>query len=199
MALRDYMNSHIVDIHTHKVAHGALSLTSYGVHPCYIEQASFPLTDSLFEEYDSVGEIGLDHRSVSSAERQRELFEEQLAIAERLSKIVVVHCVRAYQEVLNILVGYSLRCVIFHGFVGSVQLMRQITARGYYVSYGHRALSSPKTIEALRHTPLDRLFVESDESDESIEEIYSHIASLLGMAQGELIPIIYNNYTNILK
>ena len=69
--------------------------------------------------------------------------------------------------------------------------------KGYYLSFGERCNKSPKTIEALKVTPLDRIFVESDESTTPIEQIYSLIANLRGVKSEELIEAIENNYNRI--
>ena len=76
-------------------------------------------------------------------------------------------------------------------------LPKRALAKGYYLSFGERCNKSPKTIEALKVTPLDRIFVESDESTTPIEQIYSLIANIRGVKSEELIDAIENNYNRI--
>ncbi|MFR9602939.1 MAG: TatD family hydrolase [Rikenellaceae bacterium] len=193
------MKPQIVDIHTHNTINSHATITSHGTHPWCADEATLPLDLSEFEGVDAVGEIGLDYCCSTPPHTQQRLFEAQMEVAQRLNKIAVIHCVRAYNETLSTLSKYRLRCVIFHGFIGSAQLLREITRRGYYVSYGERTFSSPKTIEALRQTPLDRLFLETDQSSVDIETIYNKTASTLGVSIEALKDIIYNNYKQIIR
>ncbi|MFI3301657.1 MAG: TatD family hydrolase [Rikenellaceae bacterium] len=192
------MATKLVDIHTHNPSDDTITVSSYGVHPWYADEGLLPLDCALFEGVDGVGEIGLDYACGADKQTQQRLFEAQLQIAEQLDKIVVIHCVRAYNEVLATLSMYTLQRVIFHGFVGSEQLASQILGRGYYLSFGERTFSSPKTIEALRKTPLSKLFVESDQSEVGIQYIYAKVAEILEISEGELAKKIYENYKEII-
>ena len=58
---------------------------------------------------------------------------------------------------------------------------------------------SPKTIKALQVTPLDRIFVETDESTVSIGQIYYLMASLRGISIEELTDAIEQNYNRIFR
>ena len=110
---------------------------------------------------------------------------------------MVLHCVKAFEQIMKILDSFTLRAVIFHGFIGSAQQAQRALAKGYYLSFGERCNKSPKTIEALKVTPLDRIFLESDESTTPIEQIYSLIANLRGVKSEELIEAIEDNYNRI--
>ncbi len=188
----------IVDIHTHNPSNNALTISSCGVHPWSTDEVSLPLAVDIFDGCDAIGEIGLDFCCSVSKAKQQELFESQLKIAESSDKIVVIHCVKGYNEVLSTLNRYALRCVIFHGFIGSRQLAQQILSRGYYLSFGERTFSSPKTIEALKVTPLDKLFLETDQSEIDIRYIYHQVSTILGINDADLITKIYENYKYIL-
>ena len=89
------------------------------------------------------------------------------------------------------------RAVIFHGFIGSPEQARRALEKGYYLSFGVRTFSSPKTLEALRETPPGQLFLETDDSDVPIEEIYAHAAGVKGIAQEELQRATLENYERI--
>ncbi len=193
------MDSPHIDIHTHSHPCDSTTLSAWGIHPWRADEVEIPLCKSEFERCEAIGEIGLDFCCLVSKATQQQVFEAQLQIAQDLDKIVIIHCVKAYNEVIATLKRYSLKVVIFHGFIGSRELMQSITQRGYYISYGERTLSSPKTIEALRATPLDRLFVETDTSALTICEIYNQIATLRGIDETTLKEYIFRNYTYILR
>ena len=98
---------------------------------------------------------------------------------------------------MKILSEYDLRAVIFHGFIGSVQQAERAVSRGYYLSFGVGAFRSPKTLEALRLMPLDRLFVETDESEVGIENVYERVAQARGVELEELKYKLEENYKKI--
>ena len=58
---------------------------------------------------------------------------------------------------------------------------------------------SPKTMEALREVPLDRLFLESDTADRPIEELYRRVAKEKNIDVEILKKIISDNYTKLFR
>ena len=188
----------IVDVHTHNAHTHAQTLDTVGIHPWHAAVADLAEVERLAPSVDAIGEIGLDFACDVPREAQERLFRAQLALAERLEKPVVLHCVRAFEEVVRVLSEYRLRAVIFHGFIGSTEQAQRAVTQGYYLSFGERTLRSPKTIAALRSTPLSRLFVETDESTTPIEEIYAHIANLRGITTAELIATTEENFKRVL-
>ena len=92
---------------------------------------------------------------------------------------------------------HTLRAVIFHGFIGSKEQAERAVKKGYYLSFGARTEGSTKTIEALRVTPLNRLFVETDEAEVTIEAMYQTIARLRYIEVEELKRATAANYKRI--
>ena len=187
----------ITDIHTHNAHTQAQTIDTVGIHPWHAHEADISAVEAAVAEVDAVGEIGMDFACDVPKEVQMAIFRAQLALAERHKKAVVLHCVRAFEEVVKVLSEYRLRAVIFHGFIGSVEQAQQAVAQGFYLSFGERTFRSPKTIEALRSTPLSRIFVETDESTTPIEEIYARIAELRGISTAELIAATEENFRRI--
>ncbi|MBQ2424602.1 MAG: TatD family hydrolase, partial [Alistipes sp.] len=105
--------------------------------------------------------------------------------------------VRAFEPMMKILENYALKFVIFHGFIGSVEQAQRAVKRGYYLSFGHRTFHSPKSIEALKATPVDRLFFETDECTIDIEEIYNRAAEILAVPRNILEYITQENFKHI--
>ena len=161
----------VVDIHTHNARTHAQTIVAVGIHPWHAAEGDISVVEREAECADAIGEIGLDFACDVERDAQERIFRAQLAIAERLGKPVVLHCVKAFEEVMKIVAEYPLRAVIFHGFIGSAEQAQRAISRGYYLSFGERTTHSPKSIKALRTTPLSQLFVESDESDTPIEDI----------------------------
>lgn len=207
-----------VDIHTHGPLKGSVGLRSYrlgierpteesgvyslGIHPwdvCRVENTQQLLADLHAAGCSAIGEIGLDKACGVDLARQLEVFEQQVVVACGRNLPIVIHCVKAQQEVVNVLTHYSTPSVIFHGFIGSIQQAEQLWQNGYYLSFGFGALKSPKTVEALRHCPTELLFLESDTSKEPIKVLYEEVAIARGVSVEELRESIYNNYNRIFK
>lgn len=185
----------LIDIHTHRPTE-AVTIRAVGVHPWHAAECSLPTIEAL-EAADAVGEIGLDKACGVDFEMQQALFAKQLELAERFEKPVVLHCVRAFEEVMTLLERHTLRAVLFHGFIGSREQASRAVKKGYYLSFGARTEGSNKTIEALRATPLERLFVETDEADTTIEAMYLTIARLRGTEVEKLEEATAENYKRI--
>ncbi|MCM1301873.1 MAG: TatD family hydrolase [Bacteroides cellulosilyticus] len=200
------MNSSYINIHTHRPTGRSIELRTIGIHPwdaesCTPEEALRKLTAaSDAGDAQAVGEIGFDFaRAATPEERnaQAALFRAQLAWACERDLPVVLHCVRAFEPTMRLLHELTPRAVIFHGFIGSPQQARQAVQRGYFLSFGERSLASPRTVEALRSTPLRQLFLETDESPTPIEEVYARAAALLGTSVGTLQRTTTENYERI--
>ena len=189
-----------VNIHTHHPKNDERTLTTIGIHPYDSEGAT---TDSIFaierlaHQYDAIGEIGLDFACSAEREKQLLIFQAQLEVAQKAGKGVVLHCVKAFEKVMDCLKDYTLPFVIFHGFIGSTEQVKRAVGRGYFLSFGHRTFRSPKSIEAMKNTPTELLFFETDECDMSIGQIYSQASATLGIPEAMLEYITNENFDKI--
>lgn len=184
-----------IDIHTHHPTSRHPSPQGVGIHPWHASAASIDV--KTMRSATLIGEIGLDFACDVDRQVQERVFREQLSIAQRWQKPVVLHCVRAFEPMMKILGEYRLAAVIFHGFIGSRQQAERAVARGYYLSFGEAAFRSPRTVEAMKSVPLDHLFAETDESTATIESIYQRIAHERGISTEELQEKIEVNYNKI--
>ena len=187
----------VTDIHTHNAHTQAQTIDTVGIHPWHALDNDLSAIEPAVADVDAIGEIGLDYACDVPREVQIALFRAQLALAERYEKAVVLHCVRAFEEVMKVLAEYRLKAVIFHGFIGSVEQAQRAIAQGFYLSFGERTFRSPKSIEAMRSTPLSQLFVETDESTTPIEKIYAQLAELRGISVAKLIAATEENFRRI--
>lgn len=190
------MRSKFVDIHTHHPNPEVLSPRMAGIHPWDAEKG-LELPD--FAQCDIIGETGLDLSCSVDLEHQKELFYLHLEQAEKLCKPVVLHVVRSFEQVIKILANYRLKGVVFHGFIGSKQQAAEALKRGYYLSFGERLLSSPRTREAIAATPLDRIFAETDDNPLlNVATIYDAIAEIKGIAREQLAEAMEKNYKTLI-
>jgi len=149
-------------------AHCAIAL---GTHPWFVDpgQDQAALLVAALEQnlVVAVGEIGLDFYSSQSQPRpdkalQQQLFEAQLQIATEHRLPVIIHSVKAHQQVIATLRRLDIHAGVIHAFVGSVELARQYIDLGFHLGVGPLILKSPKTRSALAQIPLGHLLLETD-------------------------------------
>lgn len=168
-----------------------------GVHPWDAERG-LQLPD--FSLADMIGETGLDFARDIDRKAQEVLFRKHLAKAERLHKPVVVHSVKAFEEVMRILAEYHLCGVLLHGFIGSVEQAERAFRRGYFLSFGERSLRSPRTVDVVRTAPVEQIFLESDDNPEcDIVALYNRVAELRQTTTEELRKELIKNYKRLIN
>lgn len=188
-----------VDIHTHRFTGCCIEPRARGIHPWQAadQNVEFAVTDAMFADADAVGGTGLDFACGVDRVAQERLFRLHLDAAQRLCLPVVLHCVRAFEPVMNILREYSLRTAIFHGFIGSEQQAARAVGRGYYLSFGPATMRSPRTVAALRSVPLKRIFAETDDTGADIADVYEMICRVRGVEMETLKERLAQNYYDI--
>lgn len=188
-----------VNIHTHRPTGRGIELRTAGVHPWDADKEDVESIVPLLNEVEAIGEIGLDFLRGPASDVQYAAFRAQLRMARERGLPVVLHTVRAFEAVMRCLAECEPRAVIFHGFIGSPEQARQALRKGYFLSFGERTFRSPKTLAALRETPPDRLFLETDESETPIEAIYARAAEARGERVEELQRATTRNYERIFR
>lgn len=146
-----------------------------GLHPIYTEQHRDEHIDRLRERVAqarpvAIGEIGLDFFIPDpDRERQTELFEAQLAIAEEYALPVLVHVRKAHDQVLKSLKKFNLPGGIAHAFNGSLQQAQQYLELGFLFGFGGMLTyeRSKKIRKLAAELPLDCIVLETDAPDMS--------------------------------
>ena len=112
----------------------------------------------------AVGEIGLDyHYEGYDREKQIEVFENQVMLANELEKPVIVHSRDAIEDTLYILKKHRPSGVV-HCFSGSAETAKEIIKLGMYIGFTGVITfkNAKKALKALEVVPLDRLVLETD-------------------------------------
>lgn len=115
----------------------------------------------------AIGEIGLDYYwDTSPKEIQHTVFREQIRLAKRLKKPIVIHNREAHEDVVRLLreEGASEVGGIMHCFSGSWETARQCLDMNFYISFGGPVTFKNARIpkEVLAKVPDDRLLIETD-------------------------------------
>ena len=144
-----------------------------GIHPCDAAKAApgdVAAMEAAFRAdagLRAVGEIGLDYYwDAGTAEVQKALFREQLALARQLDLPVAVHSRDAAADTLAILddLGFAGRPLVWHCFGGDTALAAEITRRGFHLSVPGPVTYAKNTAlaEAVAGCDRSRLLLETD-------------------------------------
>ncbi|MFT3751926.1 MAG: TatD family hydrolase [Paludibacter sp.] len=150
---------------------------SVGIHPWDVvffkeELLTFIEKWSADERLVAIGECGLDKNGDATIEKQLDVLSKQIDISELVRKPLIIHCVGCFNELLELKKTIKPKQLwIIHGFRGKPQLAEQVLKTGCALSFGK--YFNP---DSVRVTPLEKIFVETDESQQQIEEIYRQIA-----------------------
>lgn len=143
----------------------------------------------------AVGEIGLDKSIEAPMDDQSRIFEKQVEIAESANLPVVLHVVRAFNEMIEFSKSKKPGVpMIIHGYNGSPEMVEELVKAGFLISFGEAiAGDHSKVVEALQKVPLEKLFLETDEGHLDIREIYHFAAEVKGVSVDKLRLQIYEN------
>ncbi len=174
---------------------------SFGVHPWYLNNKDLDkLLGSVnsvagFPNLVAIGECGFDKLKGPSVELQRKAFERQIAISEEIRKPVIIHCVRAWEELLLVYKKLKPKMPwLIHGFRGNKELAAQLLSKGIYLSFWFDFIMKPESADLLMNLPADRIFLETDGAETDIRDIYNKVASDLNLTVEKLKEIIYGNF-----
>lgn len=141
---------------------------SLGIHPEYAE--SYKQEDIDFLKLNlnnkkvlAIGEIGMDyHYPGYNIEKQKELFEKQLKIAEEYKIPVVIHTRDATKDTIDILKKYKVKGVI-HSFSGSYETAMEYINMGFFLGInGVITFKNCNLKEVILKIGLDHLVLETD-------------------------------------
>lgn len=177
---------------------------SAGLHPWHIDSVN---TEECLHSIElamsqknmlAVGECGIDRALSTAFAIQERYFKMQIDIAEKHSKPLIIHCVRAYSDLIRIKIqSKSSVPWIIHGFQGNRQIAVQLIRNNFYFSVGESLLTNRNKSDVLTLLPADRLLLETDDRDISISEIYSLASQILNIDNETMTGIILENFERL--
>ncbi|UFH34576.1 TatD family hydrolase [Flavobacterium acetivorans] len=177
---------------------------SIGIHPWYIVQerleSDLDIIESKLQQNNclAIGECGLDKRIKIPMDLQQMVFEKQLLLAEKYNKAVVIHCVAAFQEVIEIKKRLNIKVpMIIHGFSKNQQLAKQLIDNGFYISFGKYLVQNPELETVFVSIPNSLFFLETDTIDETIDEVYALAAKYKNMTVSKLQQQVAINFDTV--
>ncbi|MCF6184653.1 MAG: TatD family hydrolase [Bacteroidales bacterium] len=206
-----------IDIHTHNKIQKNFALInlfpddiseisetkfySAGIHPWEVTKINIPKQLFVIENavklknIIAVGEIGLD-KLRPDFELQKDVFLKQLHIAATYKKPLIIHCVKAYFELLEILKKENLSIpIIIHRYSGNITIAAELIKFGCFFSFGHELFNEKsKTPKVFKKIPVKNIFLETDDADISIEKVYEKAAEIKEVSTEEISEYILSNF-----
>lgn len=187
-----------------------------GIHPENIdsykdEDLSFIEKNVSNKKILAIGEIGLDyHYTKDNRDKQINLFESQLLIAEKNNIPVIIHSRDATQDTINIIKKYKVNGVI-HSFSGSLETAKEYIKLGFLLGInGVITFKNSKLKEVIKEISLDNIVLETDSpylspepyrgkqnNPSNIINIAKYICNLKNITLEELCEITNNNIKRI--
>ena len=146
------------------------TFASVGVHPDVVGELDDDRIEELYrmaldEKVVAIGEIGLDYHYDKDWEiKQKEYFDAQLSLSEKLKLPVIIHDREAHMDVFDIIKSHPNSTGIIHSCSESNEMVKEYIKRGWYISFSGTITfkNASKVLDAVKATPLDRILVETD-------------------------------------
>lgn len=181
-----------------------------GYHPEMVEIKPFNRKefDRHLGQTKYLGEVGLDFskRFYKYRDEQIIVFRYICQKANEGNKIMSIHSRSAEKDVLTILNQYEVKYAVFHWYTGSISLLKDIIASGYYLSLNPSMLKSKKGKDIINNVPLERILIETDGPHSTIKNrqivpvdiptVYSDFEQFLGIEN--LRDIVFQNLNELL-
>ena len=175
---------------------------SIGIHPKDISEnwkADFEKIKSisLSENCLAIGECGLDGLISIDENLQKEVFESHISWAEEIKKPIIIHCVRRFSQLLH----YKTAKVplIIHGFNKKENIAKELLDAGFYLSFGNAALDNLSLQNIIKNIPIQRLFLETDDSDFEIIKLYERVSEIKSISVESLNHQMWENLNHIVS
>ncbi len=188
---------------------------SVGVHPWHIRGTGIEQLGHLENviknnsdptHFIAVGECGLDRSKQDNIcfEQQLLVFQNQLRLAQKYEKTVIIHCVKAYSDVIMLRNKLNLPNLkfIFHRYNGNEQTTTELLKNhNNYFSFGVNLLTNEKLQKIAKKIPTDKIFFETDTNEDaiSLEKLYQFVINDLKITDNiqDLSYIIENNFKEV--
>ena len=148
---------------------------SVGIHPWYVEnwKLQWEVLVPLAKHPNcwAIGECGIDKNITTPLPLQQEIFLKHIYLAETLELPLIIHCVKAYSEVLHLRkITKTKQLWILHGFRKNLKVAKECIAHNIALSFGKPLTYSPQLQEVYKSISPEYRFFESDDEEMSISK-----------------------------
>lgn len=176
-------------------------LYSAGIHPKDIQTENTEnqfnwLKSNITENCFAIGECGLDGLIPVDQKIQENIFKTQIEMSNEFKKPLIIHCVRKYYEVISFR-KTAKQPMIIHGFNKKQSIADDLLKNNFYLSFGKAVLYNLSLQNVLKTIPLDKIFLETDNEDFNIKELYLKVSEIKGISLENLNRQIIENLETI--
>ena len=141
-------------------------IPAFGIHPWHINSVIEDWAENLEKLLQKnpramVGECGIDCLKYPDIEKQVNILQTHIELANKYGRQLIIHAVKANQEFEKLFSVLPQRTV-FHSFTGSVEWGRQIQKHGFFIGINFSVLRKKNVAEILRGISLNRVLLETD-------------------------------------
>lgn len=133
-----------------------------GCHPIYAEEGfDYDAYKALANDPKvvGIGECGLDYKYPN--DKQKEVFEQQIALAQEINKPLMLHIRDAYKDVYEMVKNKPLKANA-HFFAGTMEDANNFLGLGYSISFTGVITFTQDYDHLVKHIPSDRIMSETD-------------------------------------
>jgi len=146
-----------------------LVYAALGIHPWNVNflkenevQETIDFIQQHITKVKAIGEIGLDNKYESIWEKQTEVFDKMMHLAEQLDLPVIIHSRGTAELIVQMLPSYRVKKVLLHWFSYPLTALSKAMDNGYYITEGPPATYSNGIREVIEKANLTNLLTETD-------------------------------------
>jgi TatD DNase family protein len=193
-------------------------LPMIGIHPSEIDNFKDENLNQLEyfikkEKIIGIGEIGLDYTYKTDKNKQKEIFEKQLQLAEKYKLPVVLHIRETFNDVFEILKNFKV-VPIWHSCSGNLEEVEKFLEIGGFISFSGIITfkNANRLREIVKIVPLERIFLETDSTyltpepyrgkinePAYVKFIYQQVAEIKNIEFEKLDIVIENNFKKLFQ
>jgi TatD DNase family protein len=147
----------------------------------------------------AVGETGLDKLITTDFALQESVFLQHILLSEDCQKPLIVHCVKSYDKIAALRKLHKPKQKwILHGFNAHENIAKNLIDLGCMLSFGHLLLDEKtKASRFFANIPLDFCFLETDNNQTPLLDIYTKAAKLKNLDLETLTTVINQNFLRL--
>ena len=189
-----------------------------GISPNDLDEINYKEIEKLAKNKKvvAIGEIGLDYYwNKENKELQKQVFLNQIQIANNLDLPIVIHTREAVMDTIEILKSNKVnKKGIFHCCPLNIELIKEAVKLGYYISFSGNITfkNSKNAYSCVSYVPLEKILIETDSpymtpepfrgqrnNPAYVQYVAKKIAEIKNLREEEIAQITYNNAKTIFE
>ncbi len=178
-----------------------------GLHPWHADLLNLseikPKLEDLLNTNSiiAIGEAGLDKLKGPGIKKQLEVLRIHAEVADEYQKPLIIHSVKTHNEILKLKIDLKSKVPwVIHHFNGSKQIASDFIEHGFYLSLSHHIKNTNSKLSAyLGELPLNRIFLETDDFNIDIKDLYNTATKKFNISLESLKKQLIENFKVLLN